>query len=284
MLNKKLISTVIPTFNREKYLEIAIKSCLNQSVEHEIIVCNHGGSDDTDNMVKKFNGKIRYIKKDLDFGPIHCWLDGVLEAKGEFINILFDDDWLESNNYIEHCIKYLADPEVGFVFCPAKLYDEKQKNFTDILHNNFLHKDGIYKINKYELNFLGGLISPTAFVMRKKDIIDSLYSGKLPFAKYTYKGVGPDRLMILICMLRYSKFGFLKEPQVVYRSHSNSITINSKTDKDKNENIKNAYAEVDKYYYTMKYGKYFSYLQNKYIFKFRRLLNINYIVSKLTNN
>jgi glycosyltransferase involved in cell wall biosynthesis len=109
MNNYKLISTVIPTFNRELYLKKAIESCLAQSISHEIIVCNHGGTDGTDKMIKKFYGQIRYIKKDTNNGPHYCWLDGVLEAKGEFINLLFDDDWIE-RNYIEECMKYFVNP------------------------------------------------------------------------------------------------------------------------------------------------------------------------------
>ena len=51
MINNKIISTVIPTFNRELYLKKAIKSTLAQTIKHEIIVCNHGGSDGTDKII-----------------------------------------------------------------------------------------------------------------------------------------------------------------------------------------------------------------------------------------
>ena len=63
MKDNKLISTVIPTFNRKLYLKKTIESCLDQTINHEIIVCNHGGSDGTDEMVQQFHGKIKYIKK-----------------------------------------------------------------------------------------------------------------------------------------------------------------------------------------------------------------------------
>ena len=119
----KLVSTVIPTFNRMEYLRKSIYSSLDQTINHEIIVCNHGGSDGTDEMIKQFNGKIRYIKKEKDNGLNYCTLNGVIEAKGEFINLLFDDDWMEPN-YVEECMKYFEDPQVGFVFTPAKLFDD----------------------------------------------------------------------------------------------------------------------------------------------------------------
>ena len=272
MKDNKLISTVIPTFNRELYLKKAIESCLDQTINHEIIVCNHGGSDGTDEMVKQFHGKIKYIKKKIDNGPHYCWLDGVMEARGEFINLLYDDDWIEPN-YIEECMKHFDDPKVGFVFTPANLYDDKHQKVESIHHNDYLFKDGIYKVSKYETNLLSGLISPTALIMRKKDMIDSLYNGKLPLAKYTYKGVGPDRFMILLCMLRYSSYGFVNKPLAYYRQHATSITTDSYLGENKRILIKKAYNEVDKYYYTIKYGKLFNFLNNYYIFRIRFILN-----------
>lgn len=272
MNNNKFISTVIPTFNREFYLKKSIESCLKQTINHEIIVCNHGGSDGTDEMVKQFNGKIKYIKKKKDRGLNYCTLDAVTEAKGEYINLLFDDDWLDPN-YLKECIKYFDNPKVGFVFTPAKMYDEKIKKIEKIYHDDFLQKDGIYSVSKYEFNFLSRVISPTAFLIRKKDMIDSLYNGKLPLEKHSYKGVGPDRLMILLCMLRYPNFGFVNKPLVYFRKHMGSITVDGHSDKNKKILIKKAYDEVDKYYYSIKYGKIFSLLQNYYIFRLRFILN-----------
>lgn len=268
MINKKIITTVIPTFNREKYLEKAIKSCLDQTIEHEIIVCNHGGTDGTDDMIKQFGKKIYYIKKPKDFGPHFCWLDGVMHAKGDYINILFDDDWIEKN-YIEECIKYFDDENVGFVFTPAKIFDDESEKVENILHDEYIFENGIYKIDKYELDLLYRLISPTSLIFRKKDILDSLFNKHLPLAKYSYKGVGPDRFMMLLCMLRYSKFGFIKTPLVYYRKHKASITVDSSLDHKKKQLIKKAYDEVDKYYYTLRYGKFFSFLQNILVFRLR---------------
>ncbi|MDA8801448.1 glycosyltransferase [Candidatus Pelagibacter bacterium] len=258
MIEQKTISTVIPTFNREIYLKEAILSCLNQSIKHEIIVCNHGGTDGTDIMVKKFEDKIKYIKNTKDYGPHFCWLQGVMEAKGEYINLLFDDDWIEPK-FIEECMKYFADEDIGFVFSATKVFDDKSKKITQYLHK-ILPTSGVYNISKHEPYFVQNLISPTSLIIRKKDMIDSLFQGKLPFAKFEYKGVGPDKLMIMMCMLRYKKFGYVSEYLSAYRSHENSITIDGISDNQKEQNFRKAYREVNFYYYTLKYAKYFLYL------------------------
>jgi len=255
MINIKRISTVIPTFNREVYLKKAIQSSLDQTLNHEIIVCNHGGTDGTDKMIEEFNGKIKYIKKVKNHGPHYCWLDGVMEAKGEYINLLFDDDWIETS-YLEKTIKYFDNDDVGFVFSSANVFDDKNQKVILTIQNEFLYKSGVYEVDRYESFLLRDLISPTSLIIRKKDMVDALYVGNLPLSKNNYKGVGPDKLMTLLCMLRYSKFGYSSEALVYYRAHQNSITIDSQSSKKKTKMLKSAYAEIDQYYYILKWGKY----------------------------
>ena len=123
MKDLKTISTVIPTFNREVYLRKAIQSCLDQTINHEIIVCNHGGTDQTDEMIKDFEGKIKYIKRVNDNGLYYCLLESVKEARGEYINLLFDDDWIEPN-YLEESIKSCIDYNLKLYFNLNKLINK----------------------------------------------------------------------------------------------------------------------------------------------------------------
>ena len=46
-MNKKLVSVVIPSFNRFKYLKNAVESVMNQTYkEFEIIVINDGSTEE----------------------------------------------------------------------------------------------------------------------------------------------------------------------------------------------------------------------------------------------
>jgi glycosyltransferase involved in cell wall biosynthesis len=285
MINIKRISTVIPTFNREVYLKKAIQSCLAQTLNHEIIVCNHGGTDGTDKMIQEFNGKIKYIKKAKNHGPHYCWLEGVMEASGEYINLLFDDDWIEPS-YLEKTMKYFDNDDIGFVFSSANVFDDKNQKVLYTMQNEFLFKSGVYEIDRYEAYFLRNLISPTSLIIRKKDMIDALYVGNLPLSKNNYRGVGPDKLMTLLCMLRYSKFGYSAEALVYYRSHQNSITIDSQSSKKKTKLLKLAYAEVDQYYYALKWVKYsqlFKWGKNCALFYNKIFFYLRFLVRKIVN-
>ena len=93
IMQEGLVSIVIPTFNRATLVQKAIDTSLAQTYPCEVIVCDHGSSDNTPEVVEKYGDKIKYIRKEQDFGPHYCWLDGVLNAKGKYVHIQYDDDW-----------------------------------------------------------------------------------------------------------------------------------------------------------------------------------------------
>ena len=56
-----LVSVIIRTWNRSKYLKEAIDSVLNQTYKNiEIIVVDDGSTDNTADIVKAYGEKVRY--------------------------------------------------------------------------------------------------------------------------------------------------------------------------------------------------------------------------------
>jgi len=80
---KSKVTIVIPTFNRSEYVQKAIDTSLAQTYPCEVIVCDHGSTDNTPKVMKKYKNKIKYIRRDEDFGPHFCWIDGILHADTE---------------------------------------------------------------------------------------------------------------------------------------------------------------------------------------------------------
>jgi len=249
----KTISIVIPTFNRKLYLKKCIDSCLSQTYKSEIIVSDHGSTDGTNILLSEFKNKIRYLRREENLGPHFSWLDGIINAKGEYVHLLYDDDYIKPQ-FIEKCINLFTE-EVGFVFCPTEHYSEKDKRVVNILYKDLGVDEGIHKINKFKNYFLNSLLTPSAAIFRKKDLIDSIYQGGLPFSKYHYKGVGPDKFASLLCLLRYKYFGYVKESLSVGNLHIGSISTDSQQDNQKRKQLKKAYEEVNEYYYILKFSK-----------------------------
>lgn len=246
----KTVSIVVPTFNRAGMLPLAIDSALNQTYSSEVIVVDHGSTDDTPKVVEAYGDRVLYIRRERDFGPHFCWLEGVLHAQGDFVHLQFDDDWI-APNFIEACVSVIED-DTGFAFSVADVVDGpdlpvKLRQFTD-----WAPETGIYPVEVMEKQILGSLISPGAALYRRQILLDALYQGRLPLQVNEYHGVGPDIFVSLLSMLRYPRVGFVREPLAFFRAHEGSITIDAFADSTKAARLRAAYDEVRRYYVEMK--------------------------------
>lgn len=242
------VTILIPTFNRSGYLQEAINSSLAQTYPCHIVVCDHGSTDDTPKVMEKYNGKVEYVRKDEDFGPHFMWLDGVLHAKTQYVKILFDDDWIEPT-FIEKTLPLMRE-DVSCVITNAKIsFENEEGKRTE--RSSFFNKTGVFSnfFFKYFILLSGGVISPTAVLFRKDELIDGIYQGKLPKKGGNYyHGVGPDMFVMLLGFLRYPKVGFVNEDLAVFRAHEKSITIDAKKAKDTQTKIQKGYEDTLEYY------------------------------------
>ena len=97
-----LISVIIPTYNRERFIKKTILSLINQNTEtlYEIIVIDDGSTDDTKSEVLNLkNSKIKYFyQKNKERGAARNY--GLKLAKGEYVNF-FDSDDIAYPNHIQ---------------------------------------------------------------------------------------------------------------------------------------------------------------------------------------
>lgn len=263
------VSIVIPTFNRATMLPKAIDSALAQTFPVEVIVVNHGSTDNTDAVVSAYGDQVRYIERADDFGPHFCWLEGVLQAKGDFIHLQFDDDWIEPE-FIAECMKVLTD-SAGFAFCCADIFDEETGVIQSTQFKNWLPATGTYPRKQIERRVLRSLVSPGQAVYRKQILLDALYQGRLPLSEAEYHGVGPDCFVTLLSMLRYNKVGFVRASLATFRAHDGSITVDASRESEKSLHIASAYNDVKNYYREMKLLRILRKLTGH---KFRQYLNL----------
>ena len=97
------VSIVIITKNRSHLIEDSIVVCLNQTYQNfELVIVDDGSTDNTEQVVKKFNDKrIRYLKKSSSGIP-KSRNYGVENSLGEYIVIMDDDDLMLPNRVREH--------------------------------------------------------------------------------------------------------------------------------------------------------------------------------------
>jgi len=216
------VSIVIPTFNRARLVTRAIDTSLAQTVPVEVVVCDHGSTDDTPAVAARYGSAIRYVRRDRDQGPIVCWRDGVEQAGGELIHINYDDDWIDPA-FVEKTLPLLRD-DVAFVYTRTRIH-EPDGHASKV---RLLHPAGIRPVGPI-IQFLLReklTISPGCALFRRRDVLKNLLT-EVPGAQGLYgknSGVGEDLLLFLLATLDYPRYAHLPEAVSHFLAHPTSIT------------------------------------------------------------
>ena len=169
------ISLIIPLYNSEKTLIPLINSIQNQTLkELEIILINDNSSDKTESLLtklKKEDTRIITITNKIRRGVLFNIINTGLQAKGEYIIFLYQDDFFTSNDVLE------------------KLYDIATKKFEEKIDTvnyriciSLYNKDQIESLNyisTVNLNNVNKILkSPDIFLnyfQKKRDITESRF-------------------------------------------------------------------------------------------------------------
>ncbi len=114
---KTFASVLIDTYNHEHFIEQAIASVLEQdfpAADREIIVVDDGSTDRTPEIVRKFEPRVRLLRKE-NGGQASAFNAGIPECKGEIVAFLDGDDWWAPGKLRRVTEVFLTEPAVGFV-------------------------------------------------------------------------------------------------------------------------------------------------------------------------
>lgn len=121
------ISVIVPVYNVEKYINKCIGSILNQTLkEFELILINDGSTDSSGDICDKFSAidsRVKVIHKNNE-GVSVARNIGIKMAKGEFIQFIDSDDWIEIN-MLENLLKKIKSDKSDVVFQGAIFEDYK---------------------------------------------------------------------------------------------------------------------------------------------------------------
>jgi glycosyltransferase involved in cell wall biosynthesis len=116
-LARSFVSVLIDTYNHERFIEQAIVSVLEQdfpAADREIIVVDDGSTDRTPEIVKKFEPRVRLLRKE-NGGQASAFNAGIPECKGEIVAFLDGDDWWAPNKLKAVTSALGADSSIGIV-------------------------------------------------------------------------------------------------------------------------------------------------------------------------
>lgn len=188
-MNFSKISIITVTYNSDKYLEQTILSVINQNYPNlEYIIIDGNSTDNTLNIIRKYEKSISYWKSEKDNGIYDAINKGILASTGEYIGIINSDDWYEDNtfNYIHNLV---SNDKSEIIHGVLRLWDDNLK----------------IGLQGYTSNFLkNGMIShPTCFVKRNVYFNVALYDTQ-------YK-IAADFDFMLKCYFKYNiNFNYLE--------------------------------------------------------------------------
>lgn len=168
-----LISIIIPTYNRSKYLlknlsQLSLHIEKINTVHFEIVISNNCSTDDSDKRIREFiikNPKLRinYIVQDINLGVAKNCLIVFKEAKGDYIIYLGDDDYLEFN-YLNEIAIHLTKNDQTHCILPSIVVVDMEgdivKKGRDFGKPNKLYKAGFRncKSNSWRAHQLSGVV------------------------------------------------------------------------------------------------------------------------------
>lgn len=205
------ISILTPTFNQGEFIEQTIRSVLLQNYPNlEYIIFDAGSTDNTLEIIKKYENWITYWVSEKDDGQAHAINKGISRCTGEIFNWLNSDDY-----YYADCFQTLVenfDKDLHIIAGSYRFFEDRKNGNNKIVNFN-LSKTVEETIASILIN------QPSTFF--RLDILKSLgsFDERLQYVmdqdiwkKYLFR-YGQDKIKIL------------KKDLTHFRFHSNSKTF-----------------------------------------------------------
>lgn len=182
------ISVVIPTYNRANYITKAIDSAIYQSYpSHEIVVVDDGSTDNTQEVLKRYDGRIKNIHQD-NHGVSSARNKGIGICSAEWISFLDSDDAWHCD-FLSYQAKQIDNCPGACVYITNALFNEdgkrvdyyKKWKLNDLFLKNsdrIVLEHALYDVIKYQIAYV-----VTATMKRETLLKVGLFNEKLTIAE-----------------------------------------------------------------------------------------------------
>lgn len=210
------ISVIMPVYNASKYLEIAIKSILDQTYkDFELIILNDKSTDSSLDIIKKMmqiDTRIILVDKEKNCGPAELRNEGINIAKGTFIALMDADDISLPERFEKQIAILEGNLEIGVC---GSWFTKFGDNYNEeiIIHYEF------HPVIK--LNFLIDCCIGNPTTMFRKSIIKD--------NRYETKFVPMEDYDLWSKLINHTQFYNIQESLLMYRWHETNISHSSKS-------------------------------------------------------
>ena len=215
------VSIILPIYNVASYLEETFESLIGQSLkEIEIIAVNDGSTDNSEDIIKKYQQKdnriISFTQENK--GQSAARNLALQHATGKYIYMMDSDDVLKDTDALQTCYDYAEKNQADFIFFDGESFSEKG---VDRISRNTKRTHLVEENKKYDGEYLLNLMLDTQthncvvwLLFIRKDFSDRI---RLKF----YEGIiHEDELYTTILTLSSNNIYCLKRSLVGHRIRS----------------------------------------------------------------
>ena len=251
---KPRVSVIIPTYNRAKFLLDAIESVLNQTYPNvEIIVIDDGSTDNTKEVLKPFDGKIRYLSSNHS-GVAHARNLGMRAASGKYIAFLDSDDM-----YLPYKLSLQVDfiekhPAIGMVCSDISgryedgtldefflrnyhsFWNRKNLTYKDIFsESGVFTTDVLVRAIEYYSGDIFKYVLHEPLIPSNTILFDKKILEVVGYQNVSYRFAQEYEFVVRIC--KHFRIAFLDIPTYILAVHENQATAYRMKENRTNEEI-----------------------------------------------
>lgn len=93
-MDTPLVTVAVPSFNQGRFLDDALSSIFRQEVPVEVFLMDGGSSDDTPDVIARWQDRLAGWRSHPDAGQAAAINDGIARGRAPFVCWLNSDDWL----------------------------------------------------------------------------------------------------------------------------------------------------------------------------------------------
>lgn len=205
------ISIITPSYNQGEFLEETIRSVLLQNYPNlEYIVLDGGSTDNSIDILKKYDEYIDFWVSEPDNGQADAVYRGIERATGDIIAYINSDDFYYPGAFLKVAQEFIRNPDSGWLTGRTVFVDELSVSKKD--------QPRYLPINMFTMVYFGNFVmQPSTFW--KKSLFSSVggFNRSLRFS-FDYE--------LFLKFLNIEKPLWLNENLAAFRYHSMSKTSN----------------------------------------------------------
>ncbi|MFB9861554.1 glycosyltransferase [Salinicoccus siamensis] len=217
---EKLISIVVPVYNKAKYLHQCLDSLINLDIDKEtleVICVDDLSSDGSLEIMNDYSREYDFIKviplEENSGSPSRPRNIGFEEAKGKYLALLDADDWLDSKGFPKLLLQMEENgADIGF----GQSYKHTNKNITKLGAFTSYKKEN--QLVPYEIDKIFRAVGPPGKIFKRSIVIDNNI-------KFEHMAFGEDKLFFTELISKCENASMTNEAVYHVNRHAENVSL-----------------------------------------------------------